>query len=876
MTPEGTWGATQGSEGEKRATHSAHLSWRGPAAVRLPGLRASGQEGRRSRYSLVPAPGLRHLPLGVSTSAPFSLRVAPAFAACTLLAACALVAGRDVTATPADELFADARVGDVRVVMDPADLAWLLDDENLENEEYLPARVRVTNGPLDETFDAAGIRLRGHRSRYAEKKSFKIALDAFEDGAEIDGISKLNLIGEHNDPTIVREKLALDALRAVGAPVSRASHVRLYINGEYRGLYLHVEEVDESFLTRRFGTGAGNLYKCQYVNRDARADLTYRPGGDYEELGEPGRPVYELSTRRQASSFADLAELIAVINLTPEEEFTAELERVLEVSSFLQAMAFDVLAGSWDDYWVGSNNYLLYHDPLLGRFRFIPRDYDMSFGLNSINPEDYGRVNVYRFGRLDSLRPLIWRMMEEDRYRNLFTFFIEELLAGPLAPATFSTRAEELRAIIRPAALADTYRTRDFTYIDYDAFDRGYDEALGGHVRYGLHPFMAVRAETALDQILYASARPAVWEGAPHWAFVAPAGDVAFTVRAADEDGVAEVKLHVDRGAGYGAFTMRDDGEHWDGTAGDGRYGVRVAVAPATASLRFYFEARDRDGRTARYPAAGAGAPIALRVLRPGPLVVNELMAHNATTLADEAGEYDDWIELWNRGAGPVDLGRYRLADDPGDGNGWPLPALDLEPGAHLVVWADGDRDQGELHASFRLDADGEWLVLYAEEGPDLVPVDAIAFGPQERDVSLGRTTDGGAEWGFLQPTPGAPNSPLAVEPGGTPAEPGEAAEPGGAAPRHLAIAAVFPNPLREEALVLCDLPGADPMTLDVADVQGRVRRRLIASATAGPGRLSIYWDGRDEKGAPVPAGIYFLRLTAGGEVRARAIAVLR
>ncbi len=812
----------------------------------------------------------------MSTSAPFSLRVAPAFTAGILLAACALVAGQDVAATPADELFTDTRVGDVRVVMDPADLAWLLDDENLENDDYLPARVRVTSGPLDETFDEAGIRLRGNRSRYAEKKSFKIALDAFEDGAEIDGISKLNLIGEHNDPTIVREKLALDALRAVGAPASRASHVRLYINGEYRGLYLHVEEVDENFLTRRFGTGAGNLYKCQYVNRDERADLTYRSAGDYETLGEPGRPVYELSTRRRASSFEDLAALIAVINLTPEEEFTAELERVLEVSSFLQAMAFDALAGSWDDYWVGSNNYFLYHDPLLGRFRFIPRDYDMTFGLNSINPVDYGRVNIYRFGRLDSLRPLIWRMMEQERYRNLFTFFIEEFLARPLAPAIFSARAEELRAIIRPAALADTYRTRDFTYIDHDAFDESFDEALGGHVRYGLHPFMAVRAATALDQIRHESARPAVWEGAPHWGLVAPAGDIQFTVRAADEDGIAEVKLHVDRGSGYGAFTMRDDGEHGDDTVGDGCYGVRVPVAPATASVRFYFEARDRAGRTARYPAAGAGAPIAVRVERPGPLVVNELMAHNATTIADEAGEYDDWIELWNRGDEAVHLGRYRLADDPGDESGWALPALDLGPGEHLLVWADGDRDQGPLHAAFRLDADGEWLGLYRESGDDLVPADAIAFGPQERDVSFARTTDGGGEWGPLPPTPEAPNSPLAVEPGGTPAEPGEAAEPGGAAPRALAIAAAFPSPFREETLVLCDLPDAAPVTLDVADVHGRVRRRLVAGATAGPGRLAVRWDGRDEKGAPVPAGIYFLRLGARGEVATRPLVVLR
>ncbi len=803
----------------------------------------------------LPAPGLRRGALRHHRSRRAGILIT--------LSLVAFSASQVLGADPGCTLFADHLVGEVRAVMDPGDLAWLLDPANAENNDYLPAWVRIRIDSVDEVFPVAGIRLRGNYSRHAEKKGFKIALDAFDDDAKLCGVTKLNLVGEHNDPCIVREKLAYDALAAMGVQVSQASHVRFFLNDEYRGLYIHVEEVDEAFLRRRFGSAAGNLYKCQ------GGDLTYRPDGDYEAAGEPGRPAYELQTRRQESSFVDLAELIAVINLTPPESFDAELERVLDVASFVKSMAFDVLAGNWDDYWIGANNYFLYSDPLSGRFHFMPRDLDMTFGLNSIHPIDFTQVDIYRFGRLDSRRPLILRVLARDHYRNLYTHFVEELLAGPLAPSTFAARGEQLRLLIRPAALADTYRTRDFPFIDYDAFDRGYDEALGGHVQHGLRPFMVARAASAAQQINYVGAQPALWAATPSWALLVPGEDVNVRVGAFDEGGVDRVELHVDRGQGFATVTMADDGQHGDGAAGDGIFGAPVAGAAAGASVRYFIEAGDLSGRTTRLPAGGADTPVVLPVLSDGPVVLNELMARNATTLPDEAGEFDDWIELWNRGPAVVNLAPYRLADDPGERDGWALPAIDLEPGAYVIIWADGELEQGERHASFRLNGDGEWLGLYAVGGGDeWVPVDAVGFGPQERDVSLGRVRDGERPWSALAPTPGATNSPVTVEPADPPSA------PGGILPTTLALSS-FPNPLRTEAVLVCDLPRAGHVTLDVVDVHGRIRHRLVAGI-AGPGRLAVYWDGRDGQGEAVPAGVYFLRLNAAGETRARAISVIR
>jgi len=84
-------------------------------------------------------------------------------------------------------------------------------------------------------------------------------------------------------------------------------------------------------------------------------------------------------------------------------------------------------------------------------------------------------------------------------------------------------------------------------------------------------------------------------------------------------------------------------------------------------------------------------------------------------------------------------------------------PSLVLNPGDCLVFWADGDETQGPTHMSFKLDKDGEEVGLFSADGVTLI--DAVQFGPQLEDVSLGRTSDANDPWRFAgEATPGRPN----------------------------------------------------------------------------------------------------------------------
>lgn len=103
---------------------------------------------------------------------------------------------------------------------------------------------------------------------------------------------------------------------------------------------------------------------------------------------------------------------------------------------------------------------------------------------------------------------------------------------------------------------------------------------------------------------------------------------------------------------------------------------------------------------------------------------ITEFMAANDSVLADEDGAFSDWIEIHNPDAQPVSLAGYHLTDDPTRLTRWTFPAVTLNAGAYLVVFASGkDRTNPatRLHTDFQLSADGGYLALVAPDGQTVV-----------------------------------------------------------------------------------------------------------------------------------------------------------
>ena len=145
------------------------------------------------------------------------------------------------------------------------------------------------------------------------------------------------------------------------------------------------------------------------------------------------------------------------------------------------------------------------------------------------------------------------------------------------------------------------------------------------------------------------------------------------------------------------------------------------------------------------------------------PVVINEFMAGNDTTIADPQGDYDDWLELYNLTDAPIVLTGMYLSDKEDNPTKWEFPEnTEIPANGYLIVWLDenGEDYPNGLHANFKLSKGGETVMLVDTDAQGNQVLDSITFGEQEDDVSFGRWPNGTGDFqAMIVATPGAENS---------------------------------------------------------------------------------------------------------------------
>lgn len=142
-------------------------------------------------------------------------------------------------------------------------------------------------------------------------------------------------------------------------------------------------------------------------------------------------------------------------------------------------------------------------------------------------------------------------------------------------------------------------------------------------------------------------------------------------------------------------------------------------------------------------------------------VLINEFLASNSSVIADEDGDYEDWIELYNNTTSSIDLSGYGLSDDNSKPYKWVFPSVEIPANGYILVWASGKDKVGqnqELHANFKISASGEPLSLTDKEGTLVDFIDEITL---PTDVSYGRGINATQDifFFFYEPTPNAENT---------------------------------------------------------------------------------------------------------------------
>lgn len=135
----------------------------------------------------------------------------------------------------------------------------------------------------------------------------------------------------------------------------------------------------------------------------------------------------------------------------------------------------------------------------------------------------------------------------------------------------------------------------------------------------------------------------------------------------------------------------------------------------------------------------------------PSSIVINEVMPVNNVTAADQDGEYDDWIELYNLSSTSVNLSGYYLSDNKKEPGKWKFPqGTTIGANGYLIVWADNDTTEVGLHANFKLSSGGEDALI---SNPEKSIIDKTTFPAQSLELTWSRVPNGTGEFKWQSPT---------------------------------------------------------------------------------------------------------------------------
>ena len=560
---------------------------------------------------------------------------------------------------------------------------------------------------------------------------YSISLPA---GEPLLGEDEVTLDYPIRDTTNQREQLMHWMLEQMKLPTLHRRDVHLMVNGARRfttaiPIYHDCHQPGGDFVNSNFPDDAnGRLIKTSRWDEYSGTNTVL--AGDFNSLlpFTTTGGVYKTARYRwcwmprssegSENDFADIFNLVTATNISGSgAAYIDGVNALVDVNQWMGNFAFADLCAYWDTFGNPNDKNAYLYKPTISGWKVITNDLDIGIGQDngnhhpSIEPLFAAGIDppVQKMFDTPALVRPYWRAMQE----SLNTFF-----SGAVVTTRLTQRYNGYIANGVPVV-------SPFVASDYYSVSRGGNPAITG----GIPEWINLRAAYVQSQLATVAA--------------------SFSVNGSTSITTTTSPITITGTAPVNVKTITFNGIElpltWTTVTS---WSASVSVAGGTNPL--VIRALDGAGTqigitTLNVTFTGTNAWPALRI--------NEWLADNAALVFDPAdGDSEDWLELHNPTAIPVNLANWTLSDTSPSATTFLIPSgYTIPANGYLLVWADSETIQntgsGQLHVPFKLSNNGETLTLRA---PDGTIVDTVTIGTQVKNISQGRIPTGSAVIDYL------------------------------------------------------------------------------------------------------------------------------
>jgi len=459
--------------------------------------------------------------------------------------------------------------------------------------DYLMADSVVINGV---NLDSAGIKFKGSSSYDTSfaKNPLHIKLDAYKENM-YGTYSEIKLSNGYQDPSMIREVLSYALLKNY-MHCSKANFAQVYINNRYIGLYSNAEDISKEFCATHFQSLSTNTFvKCNpeltpgpYVKSNLKYISSFI--ADYNDF-------YQLQSDY---GWYDLVQLCDMVTNQP-----AQVHSYIDMDRVIWMLAFDNLCINLDSYMgVFAQNYYLFRDNN-HIFNPVIWDLNMCFGgfpfagssNSSMAALTIANMKVFPidFHGTDPYWPLINIVAQNETYRKKYIAHMRTLINEMFAGGYYLSLAGQLQTLIDTALYADTNK-----FFSYAQFQSGLisDVSIGNYSVPGINNLMTDRINYLQAQPEFIAQPPIISNIVSTFTLSSLTANITAHVENSI-DGSVFLGFRISPGKKFGQFQMYDDGNHNDGQAGDGTFGINIMADLGNSQFYLYAE---NDSSGVLYP----------------------------------------------------------------------------------------------------------------------------------------------------------------------------------------------------------------------------------------------------------------------------------